>query len=79
MTKSNTYKMTRSPKYLVLGEGEGYLELVDLQTYQIIHTIQFKDVKLMINDVVAIDDNQFLLGTCNGLFKTTREAVIYHD
>jgi hypothetical protein len=62
---------------LIVGEGEGYLEVVDINTSTITSTHRFIEGD-SIYDIIAIDDTDFLLGALSGLLKTTKDQVINH-
>ena len=61
---------------LLLGEDNGWLELVDIETFSISQTHKFTEGGLYINDIIAIDDIHYLLAARGGLLKTTNDQLI---
>ena len=62
---------------MLLGEWEGYLQVVNLGNLFITSTHKFNEGG-DINDMLAIDDTNFLLATAQGLLRTTRDQVVKH-
>ena len=62
---------------MLLGEWEGYLQVVNLTNLPITSTHKFNEGG-DINDMLAIDDTNFLLATAQGLLRTTRDQVVKH-
>ena len=67
----------RVGKTLLLGENFGFLEIFDLKTRKITHKNEFHEGGEII-DIVAIDEERFMLATIKGLLKVTYDQVIYH-
>ena len=63
---------------MILGEIGGWLEVVDINTSNITSTHEFTEGGYSIRDIIAIDDTHYLLAAHKGLFKTTKDQVIYH-
>ena len=61
----------------MLGENEGWLEVVDINTSTITSTHRFTEGD-SIYDIIAINDTDFLLGALSGLLKTTKDQLINH-
>lgn len=70
-------KILRVGKTLLLGENFGFLEIFDLKTRKITHKSEFDEGGEII-DMVAIDEERFMLATIKGLLKVTKDQVIYH-
>jgi hypothetical protein len=62
---------------LLLGEGSGYLQVVDMNTSKITHTHRFRQGG-NIYDIIAIDDTHYLLAAERGLLKTTKDQLMKH-
>ena len=60
---------------MLLGEHEGWLEVVDIKTSSITSTNKFTEAG-NIFDIIAIYDTNYLLCSTNGLWKTTKDQVI---
>jgi len=60
------YKILNARNELVLGEGLGYLEVFDIKKCNITQTIKFTEADYL-NDIVAIDESNYLLGANKGL------------
>ena len=79
-TKLCPYKILRAGHELILGgqyQYRGCLEVFDIETFSITHTHQFTEGG-SINDIIAIDDTNYLLAAYNGLLKTTKDQLINH-
>ena len=76
-TKDYVSKVLRAGNQLLIGEWEGYLEVVSLGTSLITSTHKFTEGG-DIHDITAIDDTHFLLATAQGLLRTTRDQVVNH-
>jgi hypothetical protein len=63
--------------YFLLGEGEGWLQLFDIETSSITHSHRFTEGGF-ISDIIAIDDTSFLLAAHKRLLKTTKDQLINH-
>ena len=57
---------------MLLGETKGYLEVFDIETSSITHTNKFTEGGC-IRDIIAIDDNHYLLAALKGLLRTTKD------
>ena len=62
---------------LLLGEYNGWLELVEIKTSNVTHSHQFTEGD-DIFDIIAIDDTHYLLAAYKGLLKTTKDQLIKH-
>ena len=62
---------------MILGENNGWLEVVDINTCNITSSHYFKEGS-DIYDIIAIDDTQYLLAAYKGLLKTTKDQLINH-
>ena len=71
-TKSCIFKILRVGHELILGLSSGHLQVYDIAGGIISHTKVFKEGE-DINDIVAMDDTQYLLATNEGLMKTTKK------
>jgi hypothetical protein len=74
-TEDYVSKMMKVGNQLVLGEWEGYLQVVSLGNHLITSTHKFNEGG-DINDMIAIDDAHFLLATAQGLLRATRDQVV---
>ena len=61
----------------MLGLSSGHLEVFDIPNGVKSHTQVLREGE-DINDIVAIDDTQYLLATNEGLMKTTKEKLVKH-
>ena len=68
-------KILRVGHQLILGQDNGYLEVVDINTSKITSTHQFEGIN-DISDILAIDDSQYLVAAYGGLLKTTKDQVL---
>ena len=62
---------------MLLGEWEGWLQVVNLDNLLITSTHKFNEGG-DIHDILAIDDAHFLLATAHGLLRATRDQVVKH-
>ena len=62
---------------MLLGEGFGWLEVVDINTTTIKSAHKFTEGG-SIYDMIAIDDSNYLLATYEGLLKTSKNQQIKH-
>ncbi len=62
---------------MILGEDDGYLQVVDIENWSISHTHYFKETGDIV-DIISIADNNFMIAAFRGIFKTTRDQVIKH-
>ena len=62
---------------MLLGELEGWLEVIDINNLSNKSSHEFKDAD-KINDIIAIDETHFLLAAFKGLFKTTKDQMTKH-
>jgi hypothetical protein len=62
---------------LILGERFGSLEVFDINTLTITSAHYFRDGG-NINDIIAIDDTNYLLATVEGLLMTSKDQLINH-
>jgi hypothetical protein len=62
---------------LILGEHDGWLEVVDIKTCNITSTHWFTEGG-SIRDMIGIDDNHYLLAARKGLLKTSKDQLINH-
>jgi hypothetical protein len=77
-TKELVKKILRvGNELLLLGEGSGYLQVVDMNTSKITHTHRFRQGG-NIYDIIAIDDTHYLLAAERGLLKTTKDQLMKH-
>ena len=76
-TKDYVSKVLRVGNQLLLGEWEGYLQVVSLGNLLIMSTHKFSEGG-DIHDMLAIDDTHFLLASAQGLLRTTRDQVVKH-
>jgi hypothetical protein len=79
-TKICPYKILRAGHELILGgsyQYSGCLEVFDIETSSITHTLNFKEGGY-IHDMIAIYDTHYLLGASGGLLKTTKDQLINH-
>ena len=60
-----------------MGEYKGWLEVLDIQTYNITSAHKFSKGDT-IRDIIEIDDNHYFLAALNGLLKTTKDKLIKH-
>ena len=60
---------------MILGQLNGWLEVVDMETCSITHTHKFTQGD-DIYDIIAIDDANYLLAAYKGLLKTTKDQLI---
>ena len=60
---------------MILGEYKGWLEVVDIKTYNVTSTHKFNEGD-DIYDIIAIDDSHYLLAAIKGLLKTTKNQLI---
>jgi hypothetical protein len=67
----------RVGKILLLGENFGVLEIFDLKSCKVTHRNEFEEGGEII-DMVAIDEERFMLATIKGLLKVAKDQVIYH-
>jgi hypothetical protein len=63
---------------LLLGESIGYLEVFDINNSKIMSTHKFSEADNYINDIIAIDDTNYLLATAGGLLHTSKDQLIKH-
>lgn len=76
-TEDYVTKVLRVGNQLLLGEWEGYLQVVSLGQPLITSTHKFTEGG-DIHDMLPRDDTQFLLATAQGLLRTTRDQVLKH-
>jgi hypothetical protein len=69
------YKILRVGHKLLLGEGNGYFQVFDINTSAFTHTYEFKEGD-NINDITTIDETHYLLAGLEGLLKTTKDQLI---
>jgi hypothetical protein len=67
-------KILRNGNELVLGEGDGWLEVFAISSATIMHSTLIKE-HAHINDIVAIGDSHFLLASKTGLLKSTNDQM----
>ena len=68
--------MLRVGQELLMGEEDGYLEILDMTNCNIIHTHRVDSGIYAFYDMLAIDDTQYLLASDSGLLKTTKEKPL---
>jgi hypothetical protein len=68
-------KILRAGEELILGEVDGHLEVFDIETSTITHTHKFTEGSY-IQDLLVIDDSNYLIAAFDGLFKTTKDQLI---
>jgi hypothetical protein len=76
-TEEEVLKILRVGNELLLGEVNGYLEVVDINTSKITSTHKFTEGGY-ICDIVAIDETRYLVAALHGLLKTTKDQLIRH-
>ena len=76
-TEEEVLKILRVGNELLLGEVNGYLEVVDVNTSKITSTHKFTEGGY-ICDIVAIDETRYLVAALHGLLKTTKNQLIRH-
>ena len=77
-TRSVIFKMIKLGKNIILGEGEGYIQVFDIANLKITHTQQFGQIS-NIYDMIAIEDSEYLLLAGQwGLLKATKDQAIKH-
>lgn len=64
---------------LLMGEEDGYLQILDMSSCKITHTHRFDLGIYAFYDIAAIDDTQYLLASDNGLLKTTKDHLLKHN
>ena len=69
-------KILRFENILLLGEINGQLEMINLNTNKIVFSQSFDGAGLAIYDIIAFSDSEFLLATQQGLIKATRNTTI---
>ena len=69
--------MLRVGKELLLGEEDGYLEVLATKTSNITSAHEFTE-GLSIYDMIAIDGSRYLLAAYKGIMKTTKDQLIKH-
>ena len=63
---------------MILGEYKGWLEVVDIKTYNVTSTHKFIEGD-DIYDIIAIDETHYLIADSLGLLKTTKDQLINHN
>jgi hypothetical protein len=76
-TEEEVLKILKVGNELILGEVNGYLEVVDINTSTITSTHKFTEGGY-ICDIVAIDETRYLVAALHGLLKTTKDQLIRH-
>ena len=76
-TKDYVSKVSRVGNQLLLGEWEGYLQVVSLGNLLITSTHKFTEGG-DIHDMLAIDETHFLLASAQGLLRSTRDQIVKH-
>ncbi len=74
-TEDYVSKVLRVGNQLLLGEWEGYLQVVQLGSSLITSTHQFREGG-DVHDMLAIDASHFLLAAAHGLLRTTKDHVV---
>jgi hypothetical protein len=76
-TEWTVYKILRVGNQLLLGEYGGWLEVFDINNYNITSSYRFEEGGT-IYDILAIDDTHYLLAAFRGLLKTSKDQLIKH-